>query len=127
MTDLKKLREILDKSTPVVAWYAHEYDNTVRGPWNRWFKIDGPTEPEVQNGRVCRASAENDVKYAAMALTEFPRLLDCLGRAMSQLSNGCFNQYPFVNSIPEKYRDLARMNRDTLAEINSLLAGAGEK
>lgn len=64
---ISSVRKRLDKSTPVVSWYAHPYEGQIRGPYNRWFKLDGPAEEIVQNSRVVRASAEYDIEMFAHA------------------------------------------------------------
>jgi hypothetical protein len=74
-TILKEYETTASKSTPVVAWYPMTYESQVRGPYNRWFQLLAPREPEIQNGRIVRAADEDDIRYAAMAMTEFPRLI----------------------------------------------------
>jgi hypothetical protein len=64
---IEALLEAQAKSTPVVAWYAHTEDLTIRGPWNRWFKVSGPTFEHQCNGKVVRADAERDVEFLTLA------------------------------------------------------------
>lgn len=84
----KEIREALDRSTKVVAWYPHPRE--VRGPFCRWF-----TCSEASNGMgdpinypVPVAKIEDDVKYCAIAMNSVPELLaeiDRLRNANNQL------------------------------------------
>ncbi len=68
-TLLAELKELKEKSTPVVAWYAHP--GQVRGPFNRWFEItDVLPEHEKDVGKKA-----DDAAYAAAAMNEVPRLV----------------------------------------------------
>lgn len=69
---IAELKELKEKSTPVVAWYDH--GETVRGPFGRWFRIEQP-EQEIQHDKVVRAHGFNDAAYCAAALNQVPRLI----------------------------------------------------
>jgi hypothetical protein len=77
-TLIQALREAKSKSTPVVSWYVHTHDRTIRGPFCRWFQILEPETEEIQRGKVCRASFEHDLEYFASAANELPKLLKVL-------------------------------------------------
>ena len=64
------------KSSNMVAWYPHKYDTqmghegvagSVRGGWCRWFHCQVGSENQPDS----IASPEDDVEYAANALTYF--------------------------------------------------------
>jgi hypothetical protein len=70
--DISKLETLWEKSTQVVAWYAHgDYDGTIRGPFCRWFKC---TEIEPEYQKHC-GSIKDDVEYATAALNSVPHLI----------------------------------------------------
>lgn len=66
--NLEKIKEIISKSTVVVNWYAHTEDNTIRGPFCRWFKAVGEDKKLANIGR--------DVEYCALAMTILPNLVN---------------------------------------------------
>ena len=87
MTD--KITAILDEgeriknnSTEVVAWYPHELDGTVRGPFGRWFKA-----VEVHKEYKEHVSPiTEDVIYCAHALTNYPKTTKALRRAAEEIN-----------------------------------------
>jgi len=73
---IKKLRELANKSTQVVAWHPHEEDGTIRGPFERWLtvkKVLPRYEHEVAN-------LSDEVKFVAAALNNFVPLLNEIER-----------------------------------------------
>lgn len=57
---LEKSKELRDVATPVLTWYLHS--DEVRGPWNKWITIGGPTERLLgSKGHICHASKEDDL------------------------------------------------------------------
>ena len=66
--EIEKIKETISKSTVVVNWYAHIEDNTVRGPFCRWFKAVGEDKKLANIG--------NDVEYCALAMTILPNLVN---------------------------------------------------
>lgn len=94
MIDTKKLKEIADKSTKVVAWYPHEYGDdrayghaTVRGPFGRWFACfggdNGMNDPIKYPTPV--AEIADDVKFAAAAMNNLVPLCDEVDKLREQL------------------------------------------
>lgn len=75
------LRDLAQKSTPVVSWYPHPYEGQIRGPWNRWFTISGdPAQYKKRDGVLTPASYEDDVNFAAAAMNNMVALLDEIER-----------------------------------------------
>ena len=69
---LIELKEIIAKSTPVVNWYDHGYeDGTIRGPFNRWFKCS-EVSPEYRDNV---SDIANDVAFACAAMQNFLPLI----------------------------------------------------
>ena len=66
--EIEKIKETILKSTVVVNWYPHTEDNTVRGPFGRWFTAIGED--------VNLASLSRDVEYCALAMTILPNLVN---------------------------------------------------
>jgi len=69
--DLKKLKEIVGKSSKVVSWYAHPWEGQVRGPWHRWFicqKGDDDSPESI-------ATVEDDVIFATASMNSLSALL----------------------------------------------------
>ena len=64
---IDKIKEYISKSTPVVNWYAHTEDKTVRGPFGRWFTASGEDKH--------LADIRNDVEYCAIAMTILPDII----------------------------------------------------
>lgn len=80
---LDYLKELCGKSTQVVGWYAHsQHDGyhpgkaSVRGPFGRWFMVDGATKG--QQGYEYVADLYDDAKFAAVAMNYLPALLELL-------------------------------------------------
>lgn len=73
-TLIERSRELKASSTKVVAWYAHSYPATVRGPYVRWLEC---TEvlPEYKKHV---ADSYDDVKYAAHAMNNLPALIEII-------------------------------------------------
>lgn len=80
--ELRRLRELTDKSTRVVGWYAHSYSGEVRGPYHRWFKCTGNEDKKYPTAEI-----EDDVKYAAAAMTSLPALLDHIDKLNNKILN----------------------------------------
>ena len=76
---IDKIKEVISKSTPVVNWYAHTEDKTVRGPFGRWFTASGEDKH--------LASINNDVEYCAMAMTVLPELVKEIQQLKQQLED----------------------------------------
>jgi hypothetical protein len=72
---IEKLKELKERSTNVVAWYAHPRE--VRGPFGRWFTCDGGDngmgDPVKYPTPV--APIEDDCAYAAAAMNAVPSLI----------------------------------------------------
>ncbi len=79
-----ELRKLAENSTKVVSWYPHsQYDRyhpgkaSVRGPFGRWFLLDGGEckngSPELGQGV---ADLYDDAKFAAAAMNNLVPLLD---------------------------------------------------
>lgn len=83
MIDKKKLRELANASTRVVGWYPHsQYDGyhpgraSVRGPFGRWFLVEG-ANGEVEGSPIYPvADLYDDAKFAAAAMNNLVALLD---------------------------------------------------
>lgn len=78
--DLEFLKELKQKSTQVVGWYANGH--TVRGPFHRWFEVS-KVSPEYEKnvGRM-----EDDVAYAAAAMNYVPALIERIEQLEAQLA-----------------------------------------
>ena len=77
---LEKWKEISKKSTRVVGWYPHAHEGEVRGPFHRWFTCTGG-----ENYPDSVASIEDDVEYAALALTHFKDIIQELRNSRKQV------------------------------------------
>jgi len=76
---IDKIKEVISKSTPVVNWYAHTEDKTVRGPFGRWFTASGEDKH--------LANINNDVEYCAMAMTILPEMVEEIQHLKQQLDD----------------------------------------
>lgn len=87
MIDTKKLKEIANKSTKVVAWYPHRGGDsvcegaTVRGPFFRWFQVL-PGNDAYQD--QC-ADSYDEAKFAAEAMNNLVPLCDEVDLLREQL------------------------------------------
>ena len=105
---VENLREKEKKSTPVVGWYDHV--DTVRGPWNRWFKVLNP-ETERQEGTKYPHTlppGSDDVAYCAAAMNAGPHLIEAYDRLTDILN--CIEKGEFKNgekALREEMRSLA--------------------
>lgn len=72
--NLKKLKELCEKTTKVVGWYPHPYDGQgqVRGPFHRWFLL----QPGDDTPNKYLADHEDDINYCAAAMNSLPHLLE---------------------------------------------------
>lgn len=102
---LDELKELIKKSTKVVNWYAHGYDGqegfsaSVRGPFNRWFKVSTVSEDYKKDV----AYAGDDAEYCAAAMNSLPFLVDRIEK---------------TDSIFEALkRDIRNVREDIIAEI----------
>jgi len=70
---IQELIEICQKSTDVVGWYEHPYeDGNIRGPWHRWINVS--KENEHTKDHIAKHSDE--VKFIATAMNHFPHILN---------------------------------------------------
>jgi len=80
LIDRDLLRDLVDKSTQVVNWYAHTAE--VRGPFGRWFTCEGGSNgmgDEVKYPTPV-ASISDDCRFAAAAMSNLEPLLDELDK-----------------------------------------------
>lgn len=83
---LDKWQAVTDAATPAVYWYVHVYEGVIKGPWNRWFRIEGPKNALASTkGDLVHGSAESDLWYCATAMNEFPRSIEALRVACEAL------------------------------------------
>lgn len=84
----EELREIASKSTNVVAWYSRPYEGQVRGPFGRWFSLDGGDngmgDPIKYPTPV--APIGDDCDFAAAAMNNLVPLLDELDLAEKKIA-----------------------------------------
>lgn len=92
--DKKKLRELAERSTRVVAWYPHsKHDGyhpgkaSVRGPFGRWLLVEGGSNGLNDEGNhpTPVADLDDDANFAAAAMNNFVPLLDEVQRLESAL------------------------------------------
>lgn len=82
---IDKLKELYEKSTRVVSWYAHsQYDGyhpgkaSVRGPYGRWMLIEGGSNGMGDEKKYPTPVADlyDDAQYTAAALNSVPHLIN---------------------------------------------------
>lgn len=95
---INKIKEVISKSTPVVNWYAHTEDKTVRGPFGRWFTASGEDKH--------LANINNDVEYCAMAMTILPEMVEEIQQLKQQLEEAVevINWYAECQDVGVKAR-----------------------
>lgn len=88
--EIKEYLEVCDASTEVVGWYAYPsysqcggHQATVRGPFNRWFYVQGGEE-WIGKSKQRVATLEEDAKFCSLAMTEFKTVLLNLERALDE-------------------------------------------
>ena len=79
-------KKVCQKASRVVGWWAHSEDNTIRGPFGRWFTCSEiPLEYKKYMSDI-----SDDVEYASTAMNAFPHLLnhiETLEREIARLKN----------------------------------------
>jgi len=79
---IKELKILKLNSTRVVAWYDH--GDTVRGPWNRWFRVENPERNRQGKDNVVPPGSA-DTAYCAAAMNAVPDLIKEIEKLESQL------------------------------------------
>lgn len=128
MKTTKEMREIAEKSTRVVAWYAHgPYESpspayaSVRGPFNRHLLVT----PVADRYKHEVASQRDDAEFAAEAMNNFVPLLDridtletLLSEAMALLERAKDHvEFLMVSAIVSKEFGTANEQREWLSDL----------
>jgi len=100
---INKIKEVISKSTPVVNWYAHTEDKTVRGPFGRWFTASGEDKH--------LANINNDVEYCAMAMTILPEMVEEIQQLKQQLSDTKTDNINWMNKNKQLKQQLEKAER----------------
>lgn len=128
LAKIKEMREIESKSTKVSAWYAHNEDNTVRGPYCRWLKVSEVGEQYKHNV----AHASDDAIFFAMAANNFNAILSAMEVLVSGLESVTKINPPSRSTSGPEWADVCLKDncekaQEALRKAAEILNNKGEK